>query len=85
MVSVIASAGRILLVGLCSTLVLFALSPTCALLLMALDPPSSPAQPAQRILAPELEGGVGWLGTDKPLLLRDLRGKIVVFDFWTLC
>jgi len=43
-----------------------------------------PQQP-QRILAPELEGGVGWIGIDKPLRLKDLRGKIVVFDFWTLC
>ncbi len=44
----------------------------------------APAQP-QRLLAPELTGGVGWLGTEKPLLLKDLRGKFVVFDFWTLC
>ncbi len=45
----------------------------------------APGQVPQRILAPELEGGTGWIGTDKPLQLKDLRGKIVVFDFWTLC
>lgn len=36
--------------------------------------------------APELVGGIAWLNTDKPLLLhKDLRGKIVLLDFWTFC
>jgi thiol-disulfide isomerase/thioredoxin len=38
-----------------------------------------------RIAAPELEGGVAWLNTAGPLRLKDLRGKIVLLDFWTLC
>lgn len=35
--------------------------------------------------APELAGGTDWLNTSGPLTLADLRGKIVVLDFWTLC
>lgn len=35
--------------------------------------------------APELEGGTEWLNTAGPLRLRDLKGKIVLLDFWTYC
>jgi hypothetical protein len=42
-------------------------------------------QAAPPIRAPELEGGTGWIGTDENITLKSLRGKIVVFDFWTLC
>ncbi len=35
--------------------------------------------------APELEGGIAWLNTAGPLRLKDLRGKIVLLDFWTFC
>ncbi|MGH7489560.1 MAG: thioredoxin-like domain-containing protein, partial [bacterium] len=38
-----------------------------------------------RLTAPELTGGVGWLNTDTPLTLKQLRGKIVLLDFWTFC
>ena len=35
--------------------------------------------------APELDGGVAWLNTGKPLSLKALKGKVVLLDFWTLC
>jgi len=41
--------------------------------------------PQPRVRAPELDGGEGWLNTDRPLSIRALRGKVVVLDFWTYC
>lgn len=35
--------------------------------------------------ADALEGGVGWLNTRTPIHLEDLRGKLVLLDFWTYC
>jgi thiol-disulfide isomerase/thioredoxin len=43
----------------------------------------SSAQDRARIRAPEIQGGRGWLNTDKPLSLAALKGKIVLLDFWT--
>ena len=42
-------------------------------------------QTRRRIPAPSLEGGVGWINTDAPLRIEDLRGKVVLLDFWTYC
>ena len=33
--------------------------------------------------APEFPAGLDWLNTDRPLALEQLRGKIVILDFWT--
>ena len=35
--------------------------------------------------APDFPFGMEWLNTEKPVILRDLRGKIVLLDFWTYC
>jgi thiol-disulfide isomerase/thioredoxin len=35
--------------------------------------------------APDLDGGVAWLNTSGPISMKDLKGKIVLLDFWTLC
>ena len=43
----------------------------------------STTQERARIRAPEIQGGRGWLNTDKPLSLAALKGKVVLLDFWT--
>ncbi len=34
---------------------------------------------------PSLEGGAAWLNTSGPIRIEDLRGKVVLLDFWTYC
>ncbi|MFE5870116.1 NHL domain-containing thioredoxin family protein [Streptomyces roseifaciens] len=42
--------------------------------------------PRARVRAPELIGKGGWLNTgNTDLSLADLRGRIVILDFWTFC
>jgi thiol-disulfide isomerase/thioredoxin len=38
-----------------------------------------------KVKAPEFETGLDWLNVDKPLTIKELKGKIVLLDFWTLC
>lgn len=35
--------------------------------------------------APEFPEGLDWLNVDKPVRLSELKGKIVLLDFWTFC
>lgn len=37
----------------------------------------------ERIHAPDFDGAPEWLNVPRPLSLRDLRGKVVLLDFWT--
>ena len=37
------------------------------------------------VRAPEFPPGLDWLNTDHPLRLAELRGRIVLLDFWTYC
>ncbi len=39
----------------------------------------------KRVPSVGLDGGVGWLNTSGEITLKDLRGKIVLLDFWTYC
>jgi hypothetical protein len=41
---------------------------------------SSPQTP---INAPEFPTGLEWINTARPLVLKELRGKIVLLEFWT--
>jgi len=36
-------------------------------------------------LAPALTGGIEWLNCDGEINIKDLRGKVVLLDFWTYC
>lgn len=49
-------------------------------------PPAVPQNPfPQRRKAPGFEGGTAWLNTAGEITLKDVRGKIVILDFWTYC
>jgi hypothetical protein len=36
-----------------------------------------------KVNAPDFPEGLEWVNTDRPISLRDLRGKIVILEFWT--
>jgi hypothetical protein len=38
-----------------------------------------------KINAPEFPPNLEWLNTPRPLRLAELRGKIVLLEFWTFC
>jgi hypothetical protein len=45
----------------------------------------SPRNYAGTVNAPDFPTGLDWVNTDRPLSLKDLRGKVVLLDFWTFC
>jgi thiol-disulfide isomerase/thioredoxin len=38
-----------------------------------------------RVRSPELPPNRTWINTDYPLSLKDLKGRVVILDFWTYC
>ena len=40
---------------------------------------------AAKVNAPEFPPDLEWVNTDRPLTMTELRGKIVILDFWTYC
>lgn len=40
---------------------------------------------ASRVRAPQLPQNYPWLNTDRPLSLSQLKGRVVLLDFWTYC
>ncbi len=40
---------------------------------------------AGKVNAPEFPVGLDWLNTERPVTLAELRGKLVILDFWTYC
>jgi sugar lactone lactonase YvrE len=47
--------------------------------------PGARAEALRPEKAPDFEGATGWLNSAGPISMKDLRGKIVLLDFWTLC
>ncbi|MEZ6122047.1 MAG: thioredoxin-like domain-containing protein [Planctomycetaceae bacterium] len=47
--------------------------------------PANPFPDAVAVPVGILDGGHGWLNTSTPITLKDLRGKVVLIDFWTYC
>ena len=53
--------------------------------IMAAERDDDQAHP--RVRAPDFTGADAWLNTDggKPLSIKDLKGQVVLLDFWTYC
>ena len=40
---------------------------------------------AGKVTAPEFPVDVDWINTNEPIRMADLKGKLVLLDFWTYC
>lgn len=49
------------------------------------NPPENPFPRAVQVPADILDGAPEWMNTAKPLSIPELKGKIVLLDFWTYC
>src|SRR4051812_41242916 len=67
-----------ILLCVCAAMLLSAAASASA----AADPPP---QDRARVPAPDFTGAGRRLNTDKPVAINDLRGQLVILDFWTYC
>ncbi len=51
----------------------------------AADAQQNPFPKAVAVPEGILDGGTEWLNTSQPIDMKDLKGKIVILDFWTYC
>lgn len=47
------------------------------------DAPDAVGPTFERLPATEFKTGLPWLNTDRPLTLQELRGHVIILDFWT--
>jgi len=40
---------------------------------------------AGKLAAPEFPQDLEWVNSDRRLTMQELRGRIVILDFWTYC
>ena len=40
---------------------------------------------SESLTVPEFPSGAQWINTDRPLTMQELRGRVVLLDFWTYC
>ena len=55
------------------------------MLTLEMGGPMTQSSDVGTIRAPEFPHDVDWLNTEQPITLSNLRGKIVILDFWTYC
>ena len=47
------------------------------------QPDTQPEEPQGPIPAPDLDGATEWFNVAAPISIAQLRGKVVLLDFWT--
>jgi thiol-disulfide isomerase/thioredoxin len=71
------------------TLAIIGVTNSSAVVAQDAPAPDAPAETENpfpgRFPAPSFDGGTEWMNASGPISLKDVRGKIVILDFWTYC